>query len=125
LIRIGFDDLFAALRSQNGRCLFGFGESDSDNRAHDALNEALKNPLMDKGKMLADAAHVLVQVTGGPAMTLSEVEILMNELGRHVGDQTQILFGTAVDGRMGNRLSVTIISSLAPEDERVPATVKT
>jgi cell division protein FtsZ len=117
LIRIGFDDLFAALRSQNGRCLFGFGESDSDNRAHDALNQALKNPLMNKGKMLADAAHVLVQVTGGPAMTLSEVEILMNELGRHVGDQTQILFGTAVDGRMGNRLSVTIISSRAAESE--------
>ena len=119
LIRIGFDDLFAALRSQNGRCLFGFGESDSDNRAHDALTQALKNPLMDKGKMLADAAHVLVQVTGGPGMTLSEVEILMNDLGRHVRDQTQILFGTAVDSRMGNRLSVTIISSLGME-EAVP-----
>src|SRR5437773_4694603 len=113
LIRIGFDDLLAALRSQNGRCLFGFGESDSDNRAHDALTQALKNPLMDKGRMLADAEHVLVQIAGGPAMTLSEVEILMKELGRHVSDQTQILFGTAVDGRMGNRLSVTIISSLA------------
>lgn len=125
LIRVGFDDLFAALRSQNGRCLFGFGESDSDNRAHDALNEALKNPVMDKGKMLADAAHVLVQVTGGPAMTLSEVEILMNELGRHVGDQTQILFGTAVDGRMGNRLSVTIISSLAAESEVAAQTIPT
>jgi cell division protein FtsZ len=116
LIRIGFDDLFAALRSQNGRCLFGFGESDSDNRAHDALTQALKNPLMDKGRMLADAAHVLVQVAGGPGMTLSEVEILMRELGRHVRDHTQIVFGTAVDGRMGNRLSVTIISSLAADD---------
>lgn len=112
LIRIGFDDLFAALRSQNGRCLFGFGESDSDNRAHDALAQALKNPLMGKGKMLADAANVLVQISGGPAMTLSEVEILMQELGKHVRDETQIIFGTAVDGRMGNRLSVTIISSL-------------
>src|SRR5438876_281615 len=120
LIRIGFDELLAALRSQNGRCLFGFGEADSDNRAHDALAQALKNPLMDKGKMLADAAHVLVQVAGGPAMTLSEVEILMQELGRHVRDNTQILFGTAVDGRMGNRLSVTIISSLAAEDEIAP-----
>jgi cell division protein FtsZ len=117
LIRIGFDDLFAALRSQNGRCLFGYGESDSDNRAHDALTQALKNPLMDKGRMLADAAHVLVQVAGGPAMTLSEVEILMKELGKHVRDQTQIIFGTAVDGRMGNRLSVTIISSLAVEED--------
>jgi cell division protein FtsZ len=121
LIRIGFDDLLAALRSQNGRCLFGFGEADSDNRAHDALTQALKNPLMDKGKMLADAGHVLVQVAGGPGMTLSEVEILMQELGRHVRDHTQILFGTAVDGRMGNRLSVTIISSLMGEGEGAPS----
>ena len=82
------------LRSRNGRCLFGFGESDSDNRAHDALTQALKNPLMDRGRMLADAAHVLVQVAGGPGMTLSEVEILMQELGRHISDHTQILFGT-------------------------------
>src|SRR5437879_1240109 len=119
LIRIGFDDLFTALRSQNGRCLFGFGESDSDNRAHDALTQALKNPLMDKGRMLSEAAHVLVQVAGGPGMTLSEVEILMRELGRHVRDHTQIVFGTAVDSKMGNRLSVTVISSLASEDSMV------
>src|SRR5438309_4496012 len=117
LIRIGFDDLLAALRSPNGRCLFGFGESDSDNRAHEALTQALKNPLMDRGRMLADAARVLVQVAGGPGMTLSEVEILMQELGRHVNEQTQILFGVAVDGRLGDRLSVTIISSLAADDE--------
>jgi cell division protein FtsZ len=115
LIRIGFDDLFRALRSDNGRCLFGYGEGDSDNRAHDALTQALKNPLMNKGKMLENAAHVLVQVAGGPGMTLSEVEILMQELGKHISDQTQILFGTAVDSRMGNRLSVTIISSLGSE----------
>ena len=115
LIRIGFDDLLAALRTRNGRCLFGFGESDSDNRAHDALTQALKNPLMDRGRMLADAAHVLVQIAGGPAMTLSEVEILMKELGRHIGDHTQIFFGTAVDGRMGNRLNVTLISSISPD----------
>src|SRR5437667_7773434 len=117
LIRIGFDDLLAALRTPNSRCLFGYGESDSGNRAHDALTQALKNPLMDRGRMLADATHVLVQVAGGPGLTLSEVEILMQELGRHVNEQTQILFGTAVDGRMGNRLSVTIISSLAADGD--------
>ncbi len=117
LIRVGFDDLLAALRPRNGRCLFGFGESDSDNRAHDALTQALKNPLMDRGRMLADAAHVLVQVAGGPGMTLSEVEVLMQELGRHVHEQTQILFGAVIDGRLGDRLTVTIITSLAPEED--------
>src|SRR5213076_1036267 len=47
LIRIGFADLLSALRSPSGRFLFGFGESDSENRAHDALTQALKNSLMD------------------------------------------------------------------------------
>ncbi|HEY6153708.1 MAG TPA: hypothetical protein VIW07_08220 [Candidatus Udaeobacter sp.] len=117
LIRIGFDDLLSALRTRNSRCLFAYGEADSDNRAHDALTHALKNPLMDRGRMLADATHVLVQVAGGPGMTLSEVEILMQELGRHVSEQTQILFGAVVDARLGDRLSVTIISSLSAEEE--------
>jgi len=125
LIRIGFDDLLAALRSPSGRCLFGFGESDSDNRAHDALTQALKNPLMDRGRMLADASHVLVQVSGGPGMTLTEVEILMQDLGKHIRDETQIIFGTAVDSRMGNRLSVTLISSLGGEEKVAPAAKKT
>jgi cell division protein FtsZ len=120
LIRIGFDDLVAALRSPNGRCLFGFGESDSDNRAHDALAQAFKSPLMDRGRTLADAARVLVQVAGGPGMTLSEVEIVMKELDRHVSDETQILFGTAVDGRLGDRLSVTIISSFTADEPIKP-----
>jgi cell division protein FtsZ len=115
LIEIGFDDLLAALRNANSRCLFGYGESDSDNRAHDALTQALKNPLMDRGRLLDDASNLLVQVAGGPGMTLSEVEVLMNELNRHVGHDTQILFGTAVDGRMGNRLAVTLISSISAD----------
>ena len=119
LIRIGFDDLLAALRVRNGRCLFGFGESDSDNRAHDALTQALKNPLMDRGRMLADATNVLVQVSGGAGMTLSEVEVLMQELGRHVNEQTQILFGAVVDGKLGDRLTVTIISSLATDEDLI------
>jgi cell division protein FtsZ len=120
LIHIGFDDLLAALCSRNGRCLFGFGESDSDNRAHEALTQALKNPLMDRGRMLEEATRVLVQVAGGPGMTLSEVEILMQELGRHVSEQAQILFGAAVDARLGDRLAVTIISSLSAGEDLSP-----
>ena len=62
--------LLAALRSRNGRCLFGFGESDSDNRAHDALTQALKNPLMDRGRMLGTRPGGFM--AGGPSMTLSK-----------------------------------------------------
>jgi len=125
LIQIGFDELLSALRGQNSRCLFGFGESDSDNRAHEALALALKNPLMNRGKTLTDVRCVLVQISGGPGMTLTEVEIVMQELNRHVEDHTQILFGTSVDGKMGNRLSVTLISSLSAEEPAQPIPIQT
>ena len=113
LVRIGFDELKTALSIQNPRCLFGYGEAEGDNRAHAALERALKSPLMDRGRMLDDAHNVLVNVIGGPNMTLNEVQILMDELNRHIGDDTRILFGTAVDPRMGNRMAVMLLSALS------------
>ncbi len=115
VMHLGFDELATALRCPGEaapRCLFGFGEADGDNRANDALARALKSPLMDKGRMLDDARNVLVNVAGGPGMTLNEVQILMESLNRHIGDETRILFGAAVDPRMGLRMSVTILSAL-------------
>ncbi len=121
LMHFGFDELATALRCPGEaapRCLFGYGEADGDNRANDALARALKSPLMDKGRMLNGACNVLVNVAGGPGMTLNEVQILMESLNRHIGDETRILFGAAVDPRMGQKMSVTILSAL---EAQVPA----
>jgi len=123
LVHVGFDDLTTALRGSSeagAHCVFGYGEADGDNRAHDALTRALKNPLMDKGRMLEDARNILVNVAGGPSMTLNEVQILMEELNRHISDQTRLLFGAAVDPSLGQKISVTILSALQGE---VPAPV--
>ena len=121
LVRIGFDELQTALRMQNPRCLFGYGEAEGDNRAHAALERALKSPLMDRGRLLEDAANVLVNVIGGPNMTLNEVQILMDELNRHIGDDTRLLFGTAVEPRMGNRMAVMLLSALSGNAPRSAA----
>ena len=115
ILHIGFDDLRAALRTSGGgagRCLFGYGETEGDNRAYEALTRALKSPLMDRGRMLEEAHNVLVNVSGGAEMTLNEVQILMTELSKHIGEETQVFFGASVDPRMGERMSVTIISSM-------------
>ena len=115
LVRIGFDELATTLRAQNARCIFGFGEADGDNRAHEALSRALKNPLMDRGRLLDNTANVLVNIAGGPGMTLNEVQILMDELGRHIGDTTRILFGCATDPQLGAKMRVTILSATGVE----------
>jgi cell division protein FtsZ len=118
LVHIGFDELATALRgaSESGaHCVFGYGEASGDNRAHEALAAALKNPLMDKGRMLEDARNILVNVAGGPSMTLNEVQILMEELNRHICDQTRLLFGAAVNPALGQKMCVTILSALEGE----------
>jgi cell division protein FtsZ len=114
ILHIGFDDLCAALRPGNGgagRCLFGYGEANGDNRAHEALTRALRNPLMDRGRMLDESHNILVNVAGGPDMTLNEVQLLMDALAKHTGDQTQILFGASVDPNLSGRIGVTLITS--------------
>jgi cell division protein FtsZ len=119
LLHIGFDDVCAVLRNGDARALFGYGEADGENRAHDALARALKNPLMNRGALLEETFHAIVHICGGASVTLGEVQIIMEELNRHINEQTQLFMGIGIETRMGNRLSVSILSSLG-NGERKP-----
>jgi cell division protein FtsZ len=122
LIRLGFDDICAVIREGDARALFGFGEADGENRAHDALVKALRNPLMHRGEMLASAVNVIVQIRGAANVTLGEIGNVMEELNRHISDRTQLLMGVAIDSGMGSRLSVSLISSLGGSPKRLAKT---
>lgn len=116
IVRMGLADLMTALNSPNARCLFGFGEARGTNRVQDALKRALKSPLVNQGLLLKNARNLLVHVAGGESLTLSEVETLMKQLGKCVPENTHIMFGLAVDARMGDAISLTLISSLSAEE---------
>ncbi len=113
LVRIGFDELRSALGTLPAPAVFGFGQAEGENRAHEALEKALKSPLMDRGKLIEKAHNLLVSVSGGPDMTLAEVQVMMDALNRFVGEDTQILFGLQVDGGMGQAMSITILCALS------------
>jgi cell division protein FtsZ len=112
LVKLGLDDLTSALSTSNGRCLFGFGEARGQNRGSEALKRALKSPLIDQGRLLHQTKTMLVHIAGGESLTLLEVDAIMKQLGKNVPDQTHILFGVAVDIKLGESVSVTLISSL-------------
>lgn len=121
LVKLGLDDLVSALNASNGRCLFGFGDAKGQNRGADALKKALKSPLIDSGRLLQETKNLLVHIVGGESLTLAEVDGIMKQLGRSVPEETQILFGLAVDSKLGESISVTLISSLGLERLSVPA----
>ena len=122
LLKLGFDDVRAVLRGRDSRGLFGFGEAIGENRAHEALALALKNPLMNRGEMLNESYHAIIYIRGGSNVTLGEVQIIMEELNRHINDRTKLFMGIAVDPQMGQRLSVSIISSLGNPTEDIAST---
>ncbi len=113
IVKLGLDDLVSALRTNEGRCLFGFGEAKGQNRGVDALKKALKSPLINQGQLLQNAKNLLVHIVGGESLTLMEVETVMKQLGRHVPDETQILFGIGVEPKLGESVTVTLVSSLS------------
>ncbi len=81
----------------------------------DALKKALKSPLIHQGQLLQHSQNLIVHVAGGDTLTLAEVEGLMKQLGKHVPDQTQILFGISVDSKLGDSLALTLLSSLSAQ----------
>jgi len=115
LINVGLDDLMSALNTNRSRCLFGSGLANGKDRASRALRNALSSPLLDQGALLKEASTVLVHLCGGEDLTLFEVELLMQQLQKHVPESAHLLFGAAVDPSMGDSLSVTLISALPEE----------
>ena len=115
LINVGLDELMTALKTNRSRCLFGSGMAEGADRASKALRSALASPLLDEGSLLKEAQSVLVHVCGGEDLTLFEVELLMQQLQKHVPEKAQVLFGAAIDPALGSSLSVTLISALPEE----------
>lgn len=113
LVKLSLGDLMAALRSTDSRCLFGHGEASGKDRGTEALKAALKSPLLSETMLHENATSLLVHIVGGEGMTLTEVDGVMRQLGRYVPDHTQIHFGLGVNPAMGDKVSVTLISSMS------------
>ncbi len=117
LMKVGVSELMEVLRSKDARCIFGFGEGSGTSAVHDALAAALKSPLMDRGRMLAEAASVLVQITGGRSMSFAEVQGLMKAMGKHLPESAQVFLGVAIDERIDNGIRLTVLAAFGSSTE--------
>jgi len=122
LVHTSFDELVTAFRGGDVRCYFGCGSASGENRAHEALELAFKNPLLNRSRLKEDADNVVISICGGPDLTLNEVQILMEEFQRHVREQTHVFFGATIDHALSGTLSVSILASVdvAPPANSAP-----
>lgn len=120
-LRISYDEIATVCRSQQARTLFGYGEAAGDNRSHEALEEALRNPLLEKGNLLEEAAELVVHLTGGRDLAMYEVQIVMDEVNRLIDHRTRLHLGVSVQDEMNGRLGVSLLGAVdALPTEAIP-----
>ena len=107
---VGLPDLLSILNGADGSCLFGTAAAAGDNRAHEALEDALKSPLLDHGRLLADAATVLVHISGPPSLSLAEVGAIMQEISRKASDRSLLHLGISTLQEKDAPLVVSVIA---------------
>jgi cell division protein FtsZ len=110
LIQIHFDDLCALVRNRHSESSFAYVEAAGAGRSREIAEKLLAHPLLDEGRALAESDAVLVSLMGGKDLTMGEVNRVMENISRHC-EHAQIIMGAAVDMRMKDRLSVTVIAS--------------
>ncbi|MFQ6128908.1 MAG: cell division protein FtsZ [Thermoplasmata archaeon] len=108
LVNLDFNDIKTIMQG-GGVAMIGLGESDAvgDNRAIEALNEAVESPLLDVD--ISSASGVLVNVTGGNDMTVSEAEKAVEEIQGRVSPNARIIWGASVDPTLEHTLKVMLI----------------
>ncbi|MBI3333877.1 cell division protein FtsZ [Candidatus Pacearchaeota archaeon] len=106
LVNLDFADIKAVM-SNGGVSLIGIGESDSKDRAHDAVMKAINNPLLDVD--ITNATGALVNIIGGPDMSLDEYKKVMEVVGEKVAPDAKIISGAQISPDMDKSVKVLLI----------------
>jgi cell division protein FtsZ len=109
LMNVDFADVKTTMQGQ-GDALMGIGVGSGSNRAEEAANNAVKNPLL-KGSTMAGSKHVLINITGGPDLSLKEVSRIGNTVTANVDPDALIITGTALDESFNDKIQVTVIAT--------------
>jgi len=109
MINLDFADIRAVM-SEMGKAMMGTGEASGENRAANAAEAAINNPLLDETTMKG-AQAVLINITGGTDMTLFEVDEAANHIRREVDAEATIIFGSALDDKMDGIMRVSVVAT--------------
>ena len=109
LINLDFADVRSVMHEM-GKAMMGTGEAEGGNRSIEAAEAAISNPLLEDVSMKG-ATGLLINITGGPDMTLMEVDEAANRVREEVDAQASIIFGTSLDPELEGRIRVSIIAT--------------
>jgi len=122
LVNLDFADLKTVMK-RGGVALIGLGEAEGDNKAVDAITEALNSPLLEVD--ITEATGALVNVTGGNDMTLREAEKVVEEIYSKIDKNARIIWGTTIDPSMKKSIRAMLVITGVKSKQIVGPTERT
>jgi len=111
LINLDFADV-KAIMSEPGIALMAIGSGQGDDRAVDAARAAMASPLLDLS--MQGARGVLFNITGGPDLTLMEINRAADVIREAADPEANIIFGALIDDRLGDEVRITVVATGFP-----------
>ena len=115
MVNLDFEDLRAVVQSGHGVAMIGLGSASGPGRAEAATQEALHSPLLDLD--VSNARGALINVVGGPDLTLGEAERCAEMIQQQVAPTARIIWGAAVDDALGDELRVMLVLTGVKSDQ--------
>ncbi len=109
LINLDFSDIRTVM-SEMGKAMMGTGEAEGEDRALQAAEAAISNPLLDDVSMKG-ARGVLINITGGMDMTLFEVDEAANRIREEVDPEANIIFGSTFDEKLSGKIRISVVAT--------------
>ncbi len=106
LVNLDFADIRAVM-GNGGVALIGVGESDGDNRAMEAVEKAINNPLLDVD--ISGASGALINVAGGPEMTLEEARKIVETVSERLDPDARVIWGAQISEDLKNIIRTMLI----------------
>ncbi|PSQ01529.1 cell division protein FtsZ [Halobacteriales archaeon QS_5_70_17] len=106
LVNVDFADV-KTIMENGGVAMIGLGESDSENRAQDSIRSALRSPLLDVEFSGADSA--LINVVGGPDMSIEEAEGVVEEIYERIDTDARIIWGASVNPELQDTMETMVV----------------
>lgn len=128
LINLDFADV-RSIMSEGGAALMAMGQASGENRASEAARQAISSELLDV--TIDGARGILFNVTGGPDLTLYEVNEAAEIIRETAHPEANIIFGAVIDEGMTDKVRITVVATgfdttaTSPTSRRQPTTVQT
>ena len=116
LINLDFADV-RTIMNEMGMAIMGSGSASGENRALEAARQAISSPLLED-LSICGARGILINITGGPDLTLHEINEAASLIQEEAHEEANIIFGSVINPEMGKDVRVTVIATGLDQEER-------